>query len=258
MTGTDTKADNEGRQELAGEIALGLISDADARAARARDPLLYGEVLRWRHELGALGLEATALPPSPAAWAGISKAIAAPDEGVGPSRAGWLRTLNASLDFWRGIGAVGLSAAAIAVAFAVLRTPGLPPAPEQPIVASRPAETVTTDRILLVSSLLPRDGPPAYVATYDGERRRLVLVPAATNPSPDGVPYLWLVPNDSGEPVGIGRLDPESPVVLDLNPDAARSANEAAGLVITIEPAGGDMGAAPRGAVIAHGKFSKF
>ena len=262
MTGTRITPDQAERRELAGEIALGLISDADAKAACAHDPMLFEDVLRWQHQLGGLAMEAADRDPSPAAWSGIQNGInaqAVPEQTrTAPSgrHGGWLSRLGASLGFWRGLSAAGFATAAAAIAFVLLRVP-VPAAPESAVAGVR-SSPAAFERILLVSSLLPRDGPPVYVATYDAERSRLVLVPAATTPSAAGVPYLWLVPDDSGEPVGVGLLDPDSPVAIDLGATLAKSANARAGLVITLEAAGGDIGTVPRGPVIAHGKFSKF
>ncbi len=259
MTGTKTTPDEAERRELAGEIALGLISDADAKAACARDPMLSGDVLKWQHRLGGLALEAPDMAPPPAAWSAIQMAISAqpaPDP-VRTARAGWLSQLGGSLGFWRGLSAAGFATTAAAIMFALLRVP-VPAAPDQPPVAGLRNSPAASERILLVSSLLPRDGPPVYVATYDPERSRLVLVPAATTPSAAGVPYLWLVPDDSGEPIGVGLLDPDNPVAIDLGATLAKSANATAGLVITLEVTVGNIGTVPRGPVIAHGKFSKF
>ncbi len=260
MTGTRIISEDAERRELAGEIALGLISDADAKVACARDPMLFDDVLKWQHQLGGLALEAPDRVPSPAAWHAIQMAISPqprlPDQ-VPTAPAGWLSRLAASLGFWRGLSAAGFATAAAAIAFALLRVPA-PVAPDQPHLAGMRDSPAIVERILLVSSLMPRDGPPVYVATYDAERSRLVLVPAATAASAAGVPYLWLVPDDSGEPVGVGQLDPDNPVAIDLGLTLAKSANASAGLVITLEIAGGDIGTVPRGPVIAHGKFSKF
>ena len=260
MTQTRLMSEEAERRELAGEIALGLISDADAKAAYAQDPMLFGDVLKWQHQLGGLAMEVPDMVPPPAAWSAIQIAISAQPTSAVSTRTPFVSLvprLAASLGFWRGLSATGFATAALAIAFALLRVP-TPAAPDQPPVAGLRDSPAPTERILLVSSLLPRDGPPVYVATYDATRSRLILVPVATMPSAAGVPYLWLVPNDSGEPVGVGLLDPDSPVALDLGALLAASANASAGLVVTLETAGGDIGTVPRGPVIAHGKFSKF
>lgn len=263
-TGMDRDDTDDLRVALAGEIALGLMEAGEVQSALARDPALAAEVARWNERFAALALEEPAATPNPRVLAALVEALgddarpplAARDAVAPPARRAEPAPrprggLFQSLAFWRGMGAAGLAtaAAALFVAFAVPRTVPPEPGPRDVVVRE-------TSRVLLVSAILPKDGPPEYVATYDGARGRLVVVPAATLPSRNGIPFLWLVPNDDGDPVGIGALDPLGTVNFDLDEALVRLANVRSGLVVTLEPAAVQAGGTAQGPVLAHGKFS--
>jgi len=247
------------RTALAGEIALGLVAGNEAKAELERDPLLAAEVRHWSDEFATLSLEAPAVPPDPRVLQRLQTALV--DDLVSSDRQPFAQSypnlpersagMLQSLVFWRGMAAAGFAVAAT-VLIAVLLQPSIP----SPSPARQDVATVPSQRVLLVSQIMPRDGPPEYVATYDGDRGRLIIVPASTLPSRAGVPFLWLVPNDDGDPIGLGPLDPLKPVNLDLTGDMLRFANLMAGLVITLEPVPVAQGGTAQGPVIAHGKFS--
>lgn len=291
MTNPEPPLDeNRLRQLQASEIALGLLADEEARRALARDPLLAAEVARASAEFASLALGAAPVSPPPQVFERLKAQIAqdalqpqptahpsathqpathqraAVAESVRASSASpsgsWLSRLLESLPFWRAMAGAGFASTA-GLAAAMLGGL-LAPAPVG--VQTRPGTTAPPEiatapsgqPVLLVSPILPRDGAPAYVAAYDVPRGRLVIVPAATQPSRAGTPYLWLVPHDDGEPIGLGSLDPLAAVSIDL--DARRQAltSVRASLVITLEPSLPADGASAAGPVMAHGKFSLF
>ncbi len=262
--GMDRNETDDLRTALAGEIALGLIDAEAAARAIARDPDLASEIARWNEHFAALALEEPASMPDPRVLAAVVGSLAGNSQSTpAPRQDGLARARIAaslpqegsnvlqSLAFWRGLSAAGLAAAAAAlfVAFVVPRTGPLDQPPRDVVVRE-------TARVLLVSAILPKDGPPEYVATYDGVRGRLVVVPAATLPSRGGIPFLWLVPNDDGEPIAIGALDPLNTVNFDLGQALVRLADLRSGLVITLEPVAVPSGGTAQGPVLAHGKFS--
>jgi len=262
--GMDRNETDDLRTALAGEIALGLIDAEAAARAIARDPDLASEIAKWNEHFAALALEEPASMPDPRVLAAVVGSLAGNPESTpsaqhdGIARARVAASLSPvrssvlqSLAFWRGLSAAGLAvaAAALIIAFVIPRTGPLDQSPREVVVRE-------TARVLLVSAILPKDGPPEYVATYDGARGRLVVVPAATLPSRIGIPFLWLVPNDDGEPIGIGALDPLSTVNFDLDKALVRVADLRSGLVITLEPVAVPSGGTAQGPVLAHGKFS--
>lgn len=252
----DPDSIDEQRMVLAGEIALGLVDATLVAEEMARDPLLAAEIARWDEHVATIALEAPSVTPDPRVLTGLMAAVAhqAAADVVRPAspvrneekpKAAFLQ----SLAFWRGMSAAGFAAAAVALSVASL--PKAVTSPTQPDVT-----IARNPQGLLVSQILPKDGPPEYVATFDISRGRLVVVPAATLPNRGGNPFLWLVPNDDADPIGLGPLDPLITVNLDLARSALPFANEKAGLVITLEPVAVPSGGTAQGPVLAHGKFS--
>ncbi len=239
---------------LAAEFALGLRDPAERDAALRADPAIAREIMRWEDDLARLGDELEPVAPSPEAWAVLQAAVAreAPAAPAREAAAPVLmgdrrrRPLLESLGLWRALAGAGFATAAV-LAVLLFRAPGVAPSDVAP---------PSTARLLLVSPLLPRDGPPTYVATYDAARATILVVPAATSPVAGRVPRLWLVPNDTGEPIALGSLDPERPHALTLTLEQARFLDAAAGLVITLEAAGGASTGPAQGPVIAHGRFT--
>jgi anti-sigma-K factor RskA len=66
------------------------------------------------------------------------------------------------------------------------------------------------------------------------------------------------VPNDDGDPIGLGPLDPDNVIAIDLDTSTRRHFTATAGLVITLEPTVPMIGAAAQGPVLAHGKLKAF
>jgi len=232
------------RNLRAAEIALGLAEDAERNRMLRDDPSLERDVARWQHDLAALADELAPAPPSPQAWASLRDAVASEAAARPAPLASGFRAMFDSLLLWRSLAGSGFAAAAVALLLLV-RAPGV-----------EPVQPPMTTRALLVSPLLPRDGAPLYVMTYDAERATILVVPAATRAAADRMPQLWLVAKGAQDPIAIGALDPERPMALKLDASAARLIDADADLVITLEPAGAPVGPAAQGPVVAHGRFT--
>jgi anti-sigma-K factor RskA len=239
------------RETLAAEIALGLVSAQEAAAATARDPELAAEIARWQGRFNSLVADAPPITPNPRTLPGILDLIEAETAVTTPPINAPATGLFEKLAFWRGLSAVGFAAAAAAIAWAVLITPeAIDPGRQQQAAGGAPV----VERVILVNSILPRDGPPVYVVTFDQQAARLLVVPAATQASRSGVPYLWLVPEGDGEPVGLGVVNPSQTSRLDLSPDVLRRMTIRSSLVVTLEPSE-VVNQSAAGPVLAHGKF---
>ena len=202
---------------------------------------------RWQRDLAGLADELDPVPPDPRVWARLREAVreeaaAGRAADARPRRWGW-RALAGSLGFWRMLAGAGLASTAALAAVLIATTPDDGPTPPPPAA-----------RTLLVSSLLPADGPPAFVVTYDPARATILVVPAAVAAVRGRVPHLWLVSDSADAPVALGPLDPSRPLALALAPIQARLVALQAGLVVTLEPTGAVNADAP-GPVIAHGRF---
>jgi len=254
------------RVALAGEIALGLIPETEAAAAMAQDPLLAREVAIAAEQFATLGLEVEPVQPPDRVLDGLKQRLAderaiarpapvQPQVGFAARCKATVSRLSGSLALWRGLSGLGFASAAMMLALFMAR-PAL--RQDEQDASAGPSAAASSTRVLLVSPILPRDGAPSYVATYDPLRARLVVVPAATQPSRSGIAYLWLVPKDDGEPIGLGQIDPTNIVSFDFDARRRASTDGGASLVITLEPAAPRDGGAAAGPVMAHGKFSAF
>jgi anti-sigma-K factor RskA len=142
----------------------------------------------------------------------------------------------------------GFATAAALATILVLRAP----------VELQPQGTFPTrSQLVLVSSLLPKDGAPLFVASFDAASATIIAIPTTSEPVQDGVPHLWLVPKDDRDPIDLGALAPARPSKFMLAADIAAQAELDASLVITLEAAVVRESDAVRGRVIAHGVLLK-
>lgn len=245
------------REVLAGEIALGLLDEAESAAALARDPLLAEAVSRWELRLAGIALDGPPTLPAAGSLAAIHRKLDALEAGAAPVLArpaeGLFARLCDSLAFWRGLSAAGLAATAtLATLVAIGPRESARPIAERP---SGPPPSLAVQAPVLVSPILPRDGGALYVAAYDPGRGRLIVQPAAAE-ARRGVQILWLSPAEGAEPLALGVLDPSRQVAFDLAPTAARAMSEQASLVLTLEPTPPTGPAV--GPILATGKFRAF
>jgi anti-sigma-K factor RskA len=218
---------------LAGEIALGLVKITDLDEKLRNDPILLREVARWVEDLAALVDELQPIAPS----ARVSEALRVRSDYLGGVAGdGW----SGSLASWRL--AVAASVAAILLLAAL-------------VVANHEWRAPPKETALLVASLSPKEGPPLFAVAYDGGERLLVVIPAAVQPEPGRTPALWFVPNDSDEPILLGRLNAEHSTKISLPSDTVQLITDNAALVITSEPTDVRSSSEP-GPVIAHGRLA--
>ena len=235
------------RRLKAAEIALGLVDAEPQKQILRGDPALRNEVARWKQTLSWLADELPPVPPPKATWAALKARIDdAPSISAGGSSPGRFAGLMTSLNWWRGLAGTGLAATAALAAILLWRMP-------EPVPAPTPA--TARPQIVLVSSLLPKDGPPLFVVSFDMTTATIIAIPTAQDAVRGGIPQLWLVPKGDGDPIALGALALSRPSRIVLRADVATYADHAASLVITLEPAVVRDGYSERGPVIAHGVF---
>lgn len=228
---------------LAAELALGLHGPAAYEAAIRGDADLRFAIEVWENDLSGLAEALPPLSPDPRLWDALRSQIT--------PRPSLARRLFESLALWR-LFAGGAFAACLALLLLPrIAAPGPEIRPEAPpaLAANEPAP-------LLVVSLLPREGAALYLGAYDPRTRQLVIVAAQAGPKPAaGIPRLWLVPDDVGEPVDLGPLRQAEETIIAIDASHATAMTAGSGLVVTLEP--GDMAPPPeaRGDVQAHGKL---
>jgi len=215
---------------LAAEFVLGVLTGTDRAAAQRlleRDRNFASMVAAWELRLSPWAGEIAGVAPTAAVWERIAAALpAAQTQGT---------SLWQNLAFWRGLSlATGALAAACIGALIYLGTL----APQSPLVAT-----------------IEGGGHRHFVATVDGKRGTIAVVPAAFSADATREPELWLIPSD-GKPRPLGMLRADRGVTIAIPADLAALAIGDAVLAVSLEPPGGSPTGQPTGPVIATGKLT--
>ncbi len=224
---TDTEFTDDDRV-LAAEYVMGLLSDGEVRAARARlltDAAFAAEIAFWQERLAALADEVSEVAPSRRTKSQLFARLF----GTEPRR---------TTGFWPVL--TGLAAAA-AAAFAFLAF-----VPDE--IDGPPA--------LFASEVVSETGDLRILAVVDATAHTVRLTRTAGAAAPGRVLELWGIPADGTGPVSFGVV-PESETAEFVVPDALLG--KAAGLILAIsdEPPGGSPTGQPTGAVLATGEVNR-
>lgn len=221
---------------LAGEFVLGVLPDAERRAAERRiatDPGFASLVAGWQTDLSVLDAqyEEQNVPPI------VKSRIDAQLFGNERQASGGLW---ASLAFWRGLSVASL----ILVAGIGAVTTGLVP-----------LNGTKTGGAPLIADLVGENAPISLVASFDPSNNTLKIIPAAFGGEVEKSLELWVVPGD-GVPVSLGLVPNDGGVIAI---DKAISAEMKAGatLAISLEPAGGSPTGVATGPVIVVGALAQ-
>ena len=109
---------------------------------------------------------------------------------------------------------------------------------------------------MMVASLMSEDKAMMMSATWEPDRKSLMVTPGNMPPDPGHSHELWIIPAD-GTPRSLGLVTGDGPHRMDVPADMAAHFAEAATLAISVEPEGGSPGDAPTGPVIASGALAK-
>jgi anti-sigma-K factor RskA len=217
---------------LAAEYALGVLEADQRREAEARlqrDPAFAAEVAAWSERLAPMAEATPAVSPPAALWGRIAARLPA-EKGANDNTPG--------LRFWRSlaIGASGLAAASVAAVVVLLARPAVPK-PE-------------------VATLVTAKGVAAVVVAFDPRTGALLVSPAPGLQAAGHTPHLWLR-EPGGSVTLVGAIDASKPATHSLPPELARQAAKAAGLALSLEPAGHKPIDRPGGEVVASGDFTE-
>ena len=220
---------------LAAELALGLLDDAEAQAARERlrhDAAFAHAHARWQAYAAGLTTELGEAPP-PRVWSAIEARLPA-NENV-----------QVSLRLWRG-GAIAASLLVLALGLNAWQRTRIPPAPVPgPVVAAAPAAAP------LVAVLAGKTG--VVSVHYDPASGRLSSVVSGVAAGSHAV-ELWVIPAD-GRPRSLGVLAQGHPGWRPAPAAAGRALRPGVTLAVSLEPAGGSPTGLPTGPVILTGKL---
>lgn len=229
---------------LAGELVLGVLGEADRRAAEGRrrtDVAFAARVSGWERRLAPWlsGVSPVSVPEE--LWQRLSRGLGWSDPTPAPSF--W-----SSLALWRTIAALSVVAV-----FALWLTRA--PAPLGPPVAA--VSSLPEPAAKPVTSLARDDGTPGWLASVDRTRGTVLMVPVPASPDAQGrVPELWIIA--SGKPPrSLGAVSIDKAHTVEVPPDA-RAALSAPGsiLAVTLEQAAGIPHAAPSGPIVAKGAIT--
>lgn len=259
------------REALAAELALGVLTGEDLRAAEelaAVDPAFASEVERWRGHFGAFDRSLPARPADPALWERIAARLEAPPD-VSPAAAPAEATLETSrARELRDAGRLPISSGEAAADsrrrlfgwlwnnLAPLRVWALAATAAALVIAAGLSSQLQQARSapVLVAILQTPDNRTAAVvnAFRDG---RTELVPLASFTVPAGrVLEVWTLWDRQVGPRSIGLLPAMASARLRLDnlPLGQDQLFE-----ITLEPAGGSPTGRPTGPILAIGRAAR-
>lgn len=229
-------ADETLRDKLAAEYVLGTMS---ARARRRfefhlrSNPQLRRAVARWETRLSPLTDVLPAVEPPARVWQALRTRL-----GFAPAvRTGFWQ----SLSFWRVSSiASGLLALALAVMVAL-------PKPEAPSDAGR--------MVVVMNDLATKK--PAMTASWEpgksGGRMLRIRVIGHAEMGPNTAWELWMLPGGDQKPVSLGLITTHETQIVKIPDALAARLDAAAGLAMSVEPAGGSTTGLPTGPVLYAG-----
>lgn len=235
MTTPENKRSDRSRDEvLAGEYVLGVLPLPDRLRVEHRlrdDKAFQAIVARWQENLATFNNEYAAEAPPSWLYAAVETKLFPKPADERPGALIW-----SSLNFWRGLTLVTLSAAVFFAASAE----GLfrKPAPSAPAVATLGSGT---------SSI-------SLVTLFDRQSGRLKVTPVAAGAEKSKSLELWLIEGDDA-PVPLGVFPDTGDGSIVIPPDMRGRLKNGVTLAVSLEPFGGSPTGKPTGPVVASGKI---
>ena len=223
------------RDMLAGEYVLGTLHGAARRRFERLlrvDIDLQDRVMAWHTRLQSMSETLDPVPPGEHVWRNILARIDMRPQVIAPPPF-WQR-----LSVWRGLSAGALAVTVVLAALLLL--PMLQPPPAQDAVA------VIDDA----------QTQPLWLLRVDAANKVLeVQVLRRTALDPGKVHELWMLPGGDQAPVSLGLLPAVARESLPIeNPQRLL---QAAGLAVSLEPAGGSPTGSPTGPVLYQAKLHR-
>lgn len=227
-----------GKESLADRLAAAYVAGTLRAGARRRfeallsgHPMLRAAVVQWQRRLMPLTAVIEPVTPPASVWKRIEAHV-----GVAPAMAA-PRHFWQQLSFWRGL--TGLATVAALSLGLLLAVPG----PVQPPIVIVLEATGNSANGAIV--------PASFVAGISGDGRAVVTRPLThVNLEASRSLELWALPVQ-GAPRSLGVISTQGATV-------ARRADQmkgAAGLAVTLEPAGGSPTGQPTGPILFVGKL---
>lgn len=226
------------RNKLAAEYVLGTMSAHARRRFEINlkeNPALRRAVAEWEKRLTPLAQTLPAVEPPSRIWKAIESGIR-PGRQTGPS-------LWESLSFWRFSSiASGFVALALLILVAV-------PGPETP-----PADGT---RMVVVMNDLKTSNPAMTVSWEPGKSGKRVMrirVIGHADMAAGTAWELWMLPGEDQKPVSLGLITTHDAQTVVVSESLAAKLDQAKGLAMSVEPAGGSPTGLPTGPVLYAGQ----
>jgi anti-sigma-K factor RskA len=231
------------RDALAAEYALGTLQGSARRRFERSlkdDPRLRRLVTEWQGRLAPLDALAEPVQPPARVWNAILDRIQlASGRRVSPARRGFW----ASLTFWRGAAIV--SALAAVVLAVSLTTIAPTKRPQQMMVVVMADEKSTPGMTV------------SWPVESKGDAKIRIRVMGHETMTPDQAWELWMVPGGDRKPVSLGLINTAAEQELAVPRKLMPAMNEAWGLAMSVEPAGGSPTGLPTGRIMFKGQCVK-
>ncbi|UCH47378.1 MAG: anti-sigma factor [Betaproteobacteria bacterium] len=230
------------RDRLAAEYVLGTMPWRARRRFEAQlktSPALRAAVSQWEALLTPMASSVPALTPPRRVWQEIQKRIHG--DAAAQTRVGWWY----SLGFWRT--ATGFALAALLALGVVMTIPeGVPTGDETMMV-------VVMDDMQTKSPAMTVSWEPGG---SDSKMLRLRVIGHAEM-APDTAWELWMLPGKDRPPVSLGLITTHELQTLQVPAQLVPEIDDAWGLGMTVEPAGGSPSGAPTDQMLYMGQCVK-
>jgi anti-sigma-K factor RskA len=276
-----TEAEPDDQELLAAEYVLGTLDAqerARARALVAMDPGFAAMVRAWERRLGELNVLVAAVEPPADIWDRIKAAIAdkppreelrapaveppapEPESAILEDRGPEIARLRRRVRRWRKVSLWLFLIAAAGAGFGALRElrPEYLPAELRPkmktLEVTKTVEVPSPKPAQFVAVLEKDAAQPAFLLTFDLERRTLIVRNVNAPPQPGKSYQLWLISNKFSSPRSLGVIGTEEysrPQLAAYDPLILNSATYA----VSLEPEGGSPTGVPSGPMLYSGRL---
>ncbi|MEO6224439.1 MAG: anti-sigma factor [Sphingomicrobium sp.] len=227
---------SEAHDQLAAELALGVLNGAELREARSlarTEPAFRQALARWSGRLAPMLDDVPPVDPPHGLWRSIAGRLG--DEAPASN----VIVLKQRVNLWRTATA---AATAMAAALALVLVTRVPPQP--PVASPSPAPMV---------AMLGDSSGAKLVANWSPEARTLVIAASADMPADRGHAHeLWVIPAD-GKPRSLGTMPSGKHMMMRVPEPLSAAFRNGATLAVSLEPAGGSPTGSPTGPVLVSG-----
>jgi len=231
------------RSILAAEYVLGTMRGQARRRFEhwlKSDPALRREMGRWEARLDPLCNTLPEVQPGAAVWKQIEAQINPSRDPASAGTTSWL----GSLAFWRWTSFASAGLASVLLAFIVVNT-------------GRSDPTALDEAMVVVMEDSETRNPSMSVAWATegrGKPKLRIRVIGHAEMAPGTAWELWALPNGNEPPRSLGLINTHETQWVEVPEELRHQLNKAAGMAMSLEPAGGSPTGRPSGPVLASGK----